>query len=684
MVAAASPSCVVDLGLDPREHKLELVRTDASGAVTDRAERWINRPGIEAEIFAKGACDPGTRQCEFSVAWAHPYRLDPKELTMRLDGEIVYHGAGPRSPVRAPFPGPAVPRLLICEAAFPDGRTAIRTDVLSAANRESAGASLRAVPILPGPDTDNSDTADQLRAAGWNVHAVEGGTPDVVFVIEPKALQSSAALLREMRLRGGRSAMVLRDASSIQLIVANQSLTRLDAYSSGGGRPAWLASMFGASKYAANPRRVRTADAVATAGYLLGASPRPRAIVLVLSGRAPDTSTLSVEQARHYLSEALVPLFVWRIGDAAAPEWPEDRRLQADHDLYDSLVVLSHDLGKQRIAWLDAGVEGEGIPARAPDGVGLAGRLDAETEPEFASAARAPDPSLPARSIFALAADPAESGRVLAGTDAGLFESRDGGDSWITVKSESGLSVYAVAFTRGTQGLEPLIGTSGRPARRTAEAGWTAFPTAEILAVAADPFEGATVYAGTRSGVLKSVDGGYSWSDSSRKLSRTFTLALAADPKRRGTLYAATAGDGVYRTTDHGGTWEPRGSELEKTVIRSLAVDPSNPDRIYAGTDGGLWTTRNAGSSWELAGTGLPRTPVYALALDPKDSTLWAGTARGLFRSGDAGRTWTLVASTSGIPVTSIAVENVRNLVLAGTLGSGLQRVPVKAASPAN
>jgi ligand-binding sensor domain-containing protein len=119
-------------------------------------------------------------------------------------------------------------------------------------------------------------------------------------------------------------------------------------------------------------------------------------------------------------------------------------------------------------------------------------------------------------------------------------------------------------------------------------------------------------------------------------------------------------------------------------VVRCLAVDPSNPDRIYAGTDGGLWTTRNAGSSWELAGTGIPRTPVYALALDAKDAMLWAGTARGLFRSGDAGRTWTPVPSASGIPVTAIAVEPARNLVLAGTLGSGLQRVPVGAESPAN
>ncbi len=682
-VTATAPSCLVDLGLEPREHRLELVRTDPAGAISDRVVRWINRPGIEAELFAKAACENRERQCEFSLAWAHPYRLDPSEVTVHLDGQLIYRGTAPRATLRAGFPGPAAPRLLTVEASFPDGRTAARTDVLSAANRETAAAALRPVPILLDESVAGPDAAERLRALGWNVRAVESDAPDVLFVVEPKAFQASGALLREVRLRAARSAAVLRDAASIQMIVANASLTRLDLSSSRGGRPAWLSALFAASRNAGTPRRVRTADAVATAGYLLGAAPRPRAVVLVLAGREADQSSLSAGQARRYLSDALVPLYVWRIADAASPDWPEGRRLKADHDLYDSLSILSHDLGKQRVAWVDTVADSDETPPALPDGVALAGREISDEGPAFEPRPNAlpPDPAFPARSVYALVADPARPGRLFAGSDSGLYESDDGADSWTAVPVEDGISVYSIAVVAGADGSGIAIGTSGTPARRRPDGTWTAFPTAEVLVVLADPVDRATLYAGTRRGVVKSTDGGARWSDASRNLSRIFTLALAADPRKRDTIYAATAGDGVYRTTDGGARWEPRGDELRKTVVRSLALDPEG-DRIYAGTDGGVWASRSGGRTWEIASTGLPRAPVYALALDRNGSTVWAGTALGLFRSNDAGRTWNTIPAIPAAPVTAIAIEANRGLLLVGTLGSGLQRIPLARAGP--
>ena len=683
-VTAASPSCLVDLGLDPREHRLELVRTDAAGAVTERVERWINRPGIEAEIIAKGGCDARARQCEFSLAWAHPYRLDPDEFTIRLDDQVVYHGAGPRGRVRVAFPGAASPRVLIAEARFPDGRTAVRADVLSAANRASAGTALRTVPIVLGPDSDDTDLAERLRASGWNVRAVEAGAPDVLFVVEPRAFQTSGALLREVRLRAAQSADLLGRAASIQMIIANESLTRLDLSSSRGGRPAWLSAMFAASRNAGTPRRLRTADAVATAAYLLGATPRPRAVVLVLADRETEASSLSAAQARRYLSETLVPLVVWRVGDAASPDWPENRRLKADHDLYDSMVVLVHDLEKQRIAWLETGPDVDEIPSLLPDGIRLAGRTEVELEPEFAPPARAPDATLPARSVFALAADPSRAGRVFAGTDAGLFESRDAGESWKAATPGGGIAVYAIALAHDAQGPEPVIGTSGTP-RPMARGDWLAVPVPEVLAIIPDPFEEAHFYAGSRNGVLKSLDGGVSWSDASGNLSRIFALALAADPKRRGTVYAATAGHGVYRTTNGGASWEPRGGELSKTVVRALALDPADSERVYAGTDGGVWRSRNGGRTWEASTSGLPRAPVYAVTVDPRGSSLWAGSARGLFHSLDGGSTWKPAPAWASIPVASLALDVSENALYVGTLGDGFARVSLdREGSPAH
>jgi len=47
---ASRPKCTVNLGPDPHVHLLELIRRDGSGQVTERVERWVNRPGEEAEL----------------------------------------------------------------------------------------------------------------------------------------------------------------------------------------------------------------------------------------------------------------------------------------------------------------------------------------------------------------------------------------------------------------------------------------------------------------------------------------------------------------------------------------------------------------------------------------------------------------------------------------------------------
>ena len=186
-----SPGCMVDLGPDPRVHLLELLRTDAAGHVTERVRRWVNRPGIDAEILAAGGCDEAARRCDFELTWAHPLRLDPKRIDISLDGTPVWNGKERR--VSVSLGAKARPQILVADAEFPDGTRATYSRTLYASYPEEAQAALQAVPLLPAPGSGTDETlAAALRTAGWPVRTVEETEPEITFVMEMTAFDRVA------------------------------------------------------------------------------------------------------------------------------------------------------------------------------------------------------------------------------------------------------------------------------------------------------------------------------------------------------------------------------------------------------------------------------------------------------------------------------------------------------------
>jgi hypothetical protein len=105
-------------------------------------------------------------------------------------------------------------------------------------------------------------------------------------------------------------------------------------------------------------------------------------------------------------------------------------------------------------------------------------------------------------------------------------------------------------------------------------------PPGYITALAIDPQESAIMFAGTNTGVYKSVDSGYNWN---RCLRDFFIYALAVDPLTPSTIYAGTQA-GVYRSTDGGTNWELHIEGMSYHEIHALAIDPKTPTTIYAGS----------------------------------------------------------------------------------------------------
>lgn len=129
---------------------------------------------------------------------------------------------------------------------------------------------------------------------------------------------------------------------------------------------------------------------------------------------------------------------------------------------------------------------------------------------------------------------------------------------------------------------------------------------------------------------------------------------LAADPLSAGVIYAGTA-SGVLRSVDSGAGWAPAG--LTGHVVKALAVSPTEPGVIYAGTKPAqMFVSRDNGTNWtELQGfrrvrgfwwfspAEAPFTAyVQAIALAPDDPrTIVVGIELGaVLRSADGGQTW--------------------------------------------
>ncbi len=689
-ISARAPACTVDLGPDPVIHALELVRRDKAGHVIESVRRWVNKPGVEAEVRASGRCERKTRACEFTVTWAHPAKLDPASLTVALDGVTVARSVV--STLSVPFPRGSTPQVVTADATFPDGRRATFTQLLQGSYPEKAEASLQAIPIVVQPGVRDEDLAGSLKEAGWPVRAVEQGDFELVFVVEPGAFGSStnvgAAALKS------RAAVPLEDAEQIRVIVANDSLTAFDALQAEslerpdvgpagpmgiergtlgsvqksrprkGGRESWLRRLFLAPLNIPSLQRLRTSDAVAISGYDLGGSSRRRAVVLIAGSERTDESTFSAEQARAYLGQTLVPLFVWRATPGSAPDWPEGSPLQL---LGPDMAGLRRDLDHQRIVWLEGHVDPRQFHPKLPPGITIAGR----TEP--ASTAALP-PAGEAGAVFAVAVDPASPRTVYAGTRKGLKVSRDGGNHWTPLPTGAEPDeVYSIAFPAG--GRDIFFGSSGAIGHSIAGGeSWALAPSLAVFSILFDAKDPKTALAATRGGMFRTADGGSRWLPSEAGMEKTFALSLAADPRDPGVFYAATAGSGVFKSTNGGRSWKITGRELDRTVVRCVATDPAHGDSVYAGTDGGVFVSLDRGKTWHHRSVGLPRAVVYALAPDPADpARLFAGTAAGLFETRDAAKSWNrMTGSDAGVEVTSLALDAPGGKLYAGTLDRGI------------
>lgn len=147
------------------------------------------------------------------------------------------------------------------------------------------------------------------------------------------------------------------------------------------------------------------------------------------------------------------------------------------------------------------------------------------------------------------------------------------------------------------------------------------------------------------------------------------TLALAFDPLDANTIYAGSASGGLWRSTTGGvgaEAWERIDTGLPTLGVSTIAFEPGNPNVIYIGTGEvynhmmagnveadrrtrgsygiGILKSVDGGTTWSksLDWSYDQRRGVWAVRVDPiVPTTVWAATTEGVYKSIDAGQSWT-------------------------------------------
>ena len=239
--------------------------------------------------------------------------------------------------------------------------------------------------------------------------------------------------------------------------------------------------------------------------------------------------------------------------------------------------------------------------------------------------------------ILALTRHPWRPGVVFAGTNYGVFRSRNGGRRWrhvgtglpaervisVAVDPVRASNVYA-----GTSGDGVYKSTDGGETWRASNRGLDDLLSPFVRTVAIDA-AGHAIFLATSTALYRSVDGARSW----RKVVPETSFDVVVDPLDTDVVYAAST-LGVHRSVNGGRTWKL--NRRVGTYVRRLAIDQHQPEILVAITDHGFYRSFDGSESWERAST--PHE-MYVVHFD--GSTLYGADAPGqISRSTDVGKTW--------------------------------------------
>lgn len=287
--------------------------------------------------------------------------------------------------------------------------------------------------------------------------------------------------------------------------------------------------------------------------------------------------------------------------------------------------------------------------------------------------------------IRAIEVHPTDAGTLYVATQRGPYRSTDGGDSWESLDLPSPEVTWSILV----HPVDPNIvycGTIGTGIYRSENGGrhWRlleiappvsvcqmGFPT-RVIRLAIDPTLPDDIYAALEvGGLVRSLDGGHTWSDCNHGLlgfceqaayksrigSDTDTEgmldshSLAISAAKPGTVFLANR-MGLFQSADKGETWEDLdiGRFSPLTYARDVKVSPQEPRTLYGAfskaavsDEGSLFRSDDLGMSWSRFDhdVSMESTLMVIGTSRSSEQRVYCAARRGqVFGTEDGGATW--------------------------------------------
>jgi ligand-binding sensor domain-containing protein len=211
---------------------------------------------------------------------------------------------------------------------------------------------------------------------------------------------------------------------------------------------------------------------------------------------------------------------------------------------------------------------------------------------------------------------------LYAVTGIGIFKYSQNND-WKLVleRSMSALTIYDSLLIAGFQDIYMSIDNGKSWFIDTVG---THFGDYTIYAIATN---GSDLFIGTdQLGVLRSVDGGLSWSIVDSGLTSKYIRGLVVAGNNLFASAVFSSGDttAIFRSSNNGANWEGITSPADKILYAFVSHDST----LWAGTINGVFNSNDFGSHWTKV-NGLNDTIVNTIGFNQKD--VFAGTSYGVF-----------------------------------------------------
>ncbi len=222
--------------------------------------------------------------------------------------------------------------------------------------------------------------------------------------------------------------------------------------------------------------------------------------------------------------------------------------------------------------------------------------------------------------------------------EMGVFKSEDGGDTWKLLQDTKGLYILSLDMA---------------------------------------PTDSNILFAGAKTGLLRSTTGGQIWEkiDTSGYPDIRNINSVACDPTDPQIIYAGTH-HLAWKTVDDGKTWKlVQKGVVDDSDIMGITVDSRNAKLVYINACSGIYRSESAGEKFTKVG-GIPFSArrTYALLPHPTDPKIvFAGTSEGLWRTKDGGKRWMLLTPKTTVIRSVVVHPDKPNRLTIATDDSGVQ-----------